>query len=156
MNSIVTQHALTLERRPGVPERTSSDQQPLWVLQCEARLHSQDPAAPSAPLGESKEESSSQPSVWTHTDVCGRLIVRFQHYKSADSHKADLAAALASTGDSWKWIDRQNAAASYPTDFALLEVADIDADRVKVSAWTAVSTWHLGPFVCTLCGRELV
>ena len=48
-----------------------------------------------------------------HTDVLGRLIVRFEGYKSAESHKADLAAI-------------------YPTDFALLEVSDKDTARIKV------------------------
>ena len=67
-----------------------------------------------------------------HTDVLGRLIVRFQGYKSAESHKAELAAALAGVNDTWKWIDRDNAAAIYPTDFALLEVLDKDTARIKV------------------------
>ena len=65
--------------------------------------------------------------------MLGRLIVRFQKYKSVDDHKADLAAALAQAGGSWKWVDRQNAAALYPTDFALLEVADAVTDRIKVT-----------------------
>ena len=64
--------------------------------------------------------------------MCGRLIVRFHDYKSAEGHKADLNNALAGAGDAWKWIDRQNAAALYPTDFALLEVADAETAKIKV------------------------
>lgn len=67
--------------------------------------------------------------------MLGHLIVRFQSYKSADTHKADLAAALAQASGAWKWVDRKNAAALYPTDFALLEVADAVSDNIKVSCW---------------------
>ena len=65
--------------------------------------------------------------------MLGRLIVRFNTYKTAENHKADLAAALAHADGAWKWIDRQNAASLYPTDFALLEVADAVSENVKVS-----------------------
>ena len=59
--------------------------------------------------------------------------MRFHSYKSTDSHKADLATALGGAGDSWKWVERQNAAAAYPTDFALLEVTDANTAQIKVS-----------------------
>lgn len=65
--------------------------------------------------------------------MLGQLIVRFQSYKPAEDHKADLTAALAQAGGAWKWVDRQNAASVYPTDFALLEVADAVSDSIKVS-----------------------
>ena len=70
--------------------------------------------------------------------MLGRLIVRFQSYKSAEDHKADLTAALAQAGGVWKWVDRQNAASLYPTDFALLEVADAVLDSIKVGYQPAI------------------
>lgn len=65
--------------------------------------------------------------------MLGRLIVRFKTYNTAENHKADLTAALAQAGGAWQWVDRQNAASLYPTDFALLEVADAVSDDIKVS-----------------------
>ena len=104
------------------------------ILQCGSNLHPQ--AAPSAASSKPVQGSQTQSQTWTHEDVCGRLIVRFHGYKSVESHKADVAKALAGVGDAWKWVDRQNAAASFPTDFALLEVADTDTARVKVGYHT--------------------
>lgn len=69
--------------------------------------------------------------------MLGRLIVRFQSYRIAEDHKADLTAALAQAGGAWKWVDRHNAASFYPTDFALLEVADTVLDKIKVSHQSA-------------------
>jgi hypothetical protein len=98
------------------------------ALQCSSNLHlAGSPAAKGKPA-----QSSNQTDTWVHQDVCGRLIVRFHDYKSAEGHKADLTNALAGAGDAWKWIDRQNAAAVYPTDFALLEVADAETAKIKV------------------------
>ena len=98
------------------------------ALQCSSNLHL---AGSSAAKGK-PAHSSDQTDTWVHQDVCGRLIVRFHDYKSAEGHKADLTKALAGAGDAWKWIDRQNAAALYPTDFALLEVADAETAKIKV------------------------
>ena len=98
------------------------------ALQSSSNLHL---AGSSAAKGK-PAQSSGQTDTWVHQDVCGRLIVRFHDYKSVEGHKADLTNALAGAGDAWKWIDRQNAAALYPTDFALLEVADAETAKIKV------------------------
>lgn len=97
--------------------------------QCDTNLS--EPDSCKASLAEGQD--STRNSQWSHSDVLGRLIVRFKTYKSADNHKADLSAALAQAGGAWKWVDRQNAASLYPTDFALLEVADAVSDEIKVS-----------------------
>lgn len=76
---------------------------------------------------------------WTQKEVSGRLIVRFKSYKPAAAHKAELAVSVAGEGSAWTWIDRTNAATAYPTDFALLDVLDSEADKVKVR------------FTCTYC-----
>ena len=78
---------------------------------------------------------------WTQKEVSGRLIVRFKSYKPAAAHRAEIAASVAGEGSSWTWINRTNAAAAYPTDFALLDVLDSEADKVKVRfAFTTQST----------------
>lgn len=110
-----------------------------------------DPSKPNqAGTQDSKHIVNSQ---WSHSDVLGRLIVRFQSYKAAEDHKADLAAALAQAGGAWKWIDRHNAASLYPTDFALLEVADAVLDSIKVSHLPARLLYF--PVLCSLfmCAR---
>ena len=76
---------------------------------------------------------------WTQKEVSGRLIVRFKSYKPAAAHKAELAVSVAGEGSAWTWIDRTNAATAYPTDFALIDVLDSEADKVKVR------------FTCTYC-----
>ena len=81
--------------------------------------------------------------------MLGRLIVRFNTYNTAENHKADLTAALAQADGAWKWIDRQNAASLYPTDFALLEVADAVSDNVKVSHEDAMV-----PYSSTSCAAS--
>ena len=76
---------------------------------------------------------------WTQKEVSGRLIVRFKSYKPATAHKAELAASVAGEGSAWTWVNRTNAATAYPTDFALLDVLDSEADKVKVRV---ASTHH--------------
>ncbi|XP_061343832.1 subtilisin-like protease SBT6.1 isoform X1 [Gastrolobium bilobum] len=49
-------------------------------------------------------------------------IVRFLEYKLAEHHRAYLESNLRSQG--WKWIERRNPAANYPTDFGLVSVED--------------------------------
>ena len=64
--------------------------------------------------------------------VAGRFIVRLKEYKLGSDHGRALSAGM---GDSqqWRLIERQNAAARFPTDFALVEI-DLDAEEhVKVS-----------------------
>ena len=100
-------------------------------LQCKNSLLEADSSAPEPPASKPKDWLKS--SQWTHSDVLGRLIVRFKSYKSAADHKAGLSAALSQASGPWKWIERQNAAAVHPTDFALLEVTDTASDSIKVS-----------------------
>ncbi|KAL0019909.1 hypothetical protein WJX77_006101 [Trebouxia sp. C0004] len=140
---VCTQDKLTCSERPlgeqcpwNLPAGTAN----VTPAECPSNLHL---AGSSAAKGK-PANSSGQTDTWVHKDVCGRLIVRFRDYKSAEGHKADLTNALAGAGDAWKWVDRQNAAASYPTDFALLEVADVDTATIKehLSLWPGVKDVH--------------
>ena len=92
---------------------------------------------PSQPLSSSASSSQQcsgqeQWRVDSVQPVAGRFIVRLKEYKLGTDHGRALSAGM---GDSqqWRLIERQNAAARFPTDFALVEI-DLDAEEhVKVS-----------------------
>lgn len=127
------------DRHYSLNNVSASQEQPdeFHVLQCQSGVPFQHTSSSSASSSQSVQGCNSQNGSWAYSNVSGRLIVRFWTYKTAESHKADLAACLAGVGNVWKWVDRQNAAASHPTDFGLLEVADTDTDKIKVSV-----TWY--------------
>ena len=50
-------------------------------------------------------------------------IVRFNEYKMAAEHERDVSRRLARERVSWSWVDRNNRAMAYPTDFGLLQLA---------------------------------
>lgn len=67
--------------------------------------------------------------------AAGDFIVRFDSYGAAAQHRAALAASLGpETAGRWRWLERRNAAASLPTDFALIRVADGALAAVKATA----------------------
>ncbi|KAJ3683096.1 hypothetical protein LUZ60_013323 [Juncus effusus] len=49
-------------------------------------------------------------------------VVRFVSYRHAPEHRAYLESSLSFPTYTWRWIDRLNPAASFPTDFALLQI----------------------------------
>ena len=51
-------------------------------------------------------------------------VVRFLEYRKAEDHWAYLEETLGSL-DGWRWIERRNPAASFPTDFGVLEIEDL-------------------------------
>lgn len=53
-------------------------------------------------------------------------IVRFLEYKNAQDHKFYLQESVSLKG--WDWIDRNNPAAKYPTDFGLLAIDDLERE----------------------------
>ncbi|GLT48581.1 hypothetical protein SLA2020_221980 [Shorea laevis] len=55
-------------------------------------------------------------------------IVRFREYKQASDYRSYLESSLRSEG--WKWIERQNPAAKYPTDFGLVAIEEASKDGV--------------------------
>lgn len=50
--------------------------------------------------------------------------MRFFDYRHAEVHRSYLEEYLLFPIDAWRWIDRSNAAASFPTDFGLLEIGE--------------------------------
>ncbi|KAM7276499.1 hypothetical protein ACFE04_018365 [Oxalis oulophora] len=67
--------------------------------------------------------NSTGPTTTTNNN---NYIVRFKEYKPADHHRTYLRSRVKSNG--WEWIDRRNAAAKYPTDFALLALNEEQKD----------------------------
>ena len=63
--------------------------------------------------------------------MAGQFIVRFRDYRMAVEHKTALLGGLG-MDKHWKYVDRNNAAAKFPTDFALLSIELAVADTVKV------------------------
>ncbi|XP_078169721.1 SITE-1 protease [Carex rostrata] len=64
------------------------------------------------------------PPVSSHKPDDHNYIVRFFDYRSAEVHRSYLEESLIFPTDTWRWIDRSNAAASFPTDFGLLEIGE--------------------------------
>ncbi|CAN6202417.1 unnamed protein product [Urochloa humidicola] len=61
-----------------------------------------------------------------------RYVVRFVEYRRAEEHREYLDAGLrgAAFAGSWRWVERRNPAAAFPTDFAALEIRDARRDDV--------------------------
>lgn len=53
-------------------------------------------------------------------------IIRFQQYKKAEELREYLERKVKSSG--WKWVERRNPAARFPTDFALVAIDDSRRD----------------------------
>lgn len=64
------------------------------------------------------------PPVSSHKPDDHNYIVRFFDYRNAEVHRSYLEESLIFPTDTWRWIDRSNAAASFPTDFGLLEIGE--------------------------------
>lgn len=62
-----------------------------------------------------------------------RHVVRFLEYRPAEEHREYLDAGLrgaALAAASWRWVERRNPAAAFPTDFAVLEIRDAHREAV--------------------------
>lgn len=57
-------------------------------------------------------------------------LVRFVEYKKSQDHRDYLTENLGF--EHWKWIERRNPAAKFPTDFGLVSIDDEDDDKRKV------------------------
>jgi membrane-bound transcription factor site-1 protease len=72
----------------------------------------------------------------TPAPPASRYVVRFVEYRLAEEHREYLgaglrgAAAAAAPVASWRWVERRNPAAAFPTDFAVLEIRDAHRDAV--------------------------
>ena len=75
-----------------------------------------------------------------------QYIVRFREYRRAAQWRRALEAVLSEDGSQWKWVERHNAAASFPTDFGVVrfqtasaETVQVDLNRLRSGPW-----WDVG------------
>ncbi|KAF8733107.1 hypothetical protein HU200_015474 [Digitaria exilis] len=69
----------------------------------------------------------------TPAPPASRHVVRFVEYRPAEEHRDYLDAGLrgaALAALSWRWVERRNPAAAFPTDFAVLEIRDAHREAV--------------------------
>lgn len=64
-----------------------------------------------------------------------RHVVRFLEYRRAEEHREYLDAGLRggaapAPAAAWRWVERRNPAAAFPTDFAVLEIRDAHREAV--------------------------
>ncbi|CAD6337575.1 unnamed protein product [Miscanthus lutarioriparius] len=71
------------------------------------------------------------------TPPASRHVVRFLEYRRAEEHREYLdaglrggAAAAPAPAAAWRWVERRNPAATFPTDFAVLEIRDAHREAV--------------------------
>jgi len=55
-------------------------------------------------------------------EVNDEFIVRFKEYRHASEFKEALKEKLEGNGRVWQWLERNNPASAFPTDFALLRI----------------------------------
>lgn len=72
---------------------------------------------------------SDSPGRGGEETLASRYVVRFLEYRPADDHREYLEDGLRPAW-SWRWVERRNPAAAYPTDFAVLEIRDAHRDAV--------------------------
>jgi membrane-bound transcription factor site-1 protease len=60
--------------------------------------------------------------------IRNNYIVRFLQYKPAEDHRAYLEIRIRSGG--WEWIERNNPASKYPTDFGLVSIQESERERL--------------------------
>ncbi|CAN7114522.1 unnamed protein product [Brassica rapa subsp. narinosa] len=66
----------------------------------------------------------SESEIATHASY----IIRFKHYEPAETHRIYLESEVRSGG--WGWIERDNPAAKYPTDFGVLWIEESGREAV--------------------------
>lgn len=63
-------------------------------------------------------------------EVNDEYIVRFKEYRHASELKRTLDERLEGSGRVWQWLERNNPASGFPTDFALLRIKRAKYDGV--------------------------
>ncbi|KAM3760108.1 hypothetical protein ACB098_01G169300 [Castanea mollissima] len=83
---------------------------------------------PSIFLSQTLTLNSSQSDSISSPPIRNNYIVRFLQYKPTEEHRAYLESKIRS--DRWKWIERNNPAAKYPTDFGLVSIQESARESV--------------------------
>lgn len=63
-------------------------------------------------------------------EVGSEYIVRFNEYRHAAEFRNLLEDRLEGTGRVWQWLERNNPASAFPTDFALVRIAGTRSEAV--------------------------
>lgn len=84
----------------------------------------------SQPADECRAGTGGPRLTWEPVD--GLFIVRFKAYRMAAAHRDELTDGLKDVREHWQWVDRDNKAAQYPTDFGLLRIASSARQAVEV------------------------
>lgn len=63
-------------------------------------------------------------------EINDEYIVRFKEYRHASEFKRALREELGGDGRVWQWLERNNPASAFPTDFALLRIGRMQYDGV--------------------------
>ncbi|XP_068647633.1 subtilisin-like protease SBT6.1 [Aristolochia californica] len=69
-----------------------------------------------------QESSPTKSPEAPDTVPSGNYVVRFLEYRPVEDHRMYLEQSVEPVG--WKWIERRNPAASFPTDFGLVSIDD--------------------------------
>lgn len=102
---------------------------------CEAKAPYSDSDTKTCSSTPDEVPSSSAPNEeWKYEieQVGGQFIVRFKDYKHSREHKAALLESLKNSSEV-RCLERNNAAAKYPTDFLLVEIEGKNTESIKVS-----------------------
>ena len=89
-------------------------------------------------VDECKAETGGPRLTWEPVD--GLFIVRFKAYRMAAQHREELKDGLKDVQEHWQWVNRDNKAAHYPTDFGLLRISSGARQVVEVRCLSASCT----------------
>ncbi|KAL3675240.1 hypothetical protein R1sor_025188 [Riccia sorocarpa] len=122
----VNWHRRAVFRENGLP--TNEDQASATYAASTSRRDMPDPHTDKPNSGSPEENEEREETLRVIGEVAGEYIVRFREYRDALSHRQALEQAVGSEG--WVWIERDNPAAAFPTDFGLLRIPDSQRELV--------------------------
>lgn len=61
-----------------------------------------------------------------------QFIVRFREYQTGSYWKSELERILGTASNQWRWIERENAASQFPTDFGVIRLSTLTSHTTKV------------------------
>ena len=73
-------------------------------------------------------------SQWSPEDSQQQFVVRFQEYRQGSEWKIELERILGESSNQWRWIERENAASAFPTDFGVIRLSPLTLDMNKAKS----------------------
>ncbi|BBN19114.1 membrane-bound transcription factor site-1 protease [Marchantia polymorpha subsp. ruderalis] len=93
-----------------------------------SRRESADPPSDTRNEAGLSEDIEQEENLRVIGEVANEYIVRFREYQDALAHRRALEQAVGAEG--WEWVDRNNPASAFPTDFGLLRIPDSQREPV--------------------------